>query len=127
MSIDVFGRALKGKEVTRGSPGIGYKLTETGQFDAEGKRLSNLATPQDLKDAVNLQALNSLIDIEVQSLYALIKRLRSDVDDLSTILNSYKSEINNQVQEKIDRLDWSVDRHERVIHEIQDSGWVRSE
>jgi len=94
MSVDVFGRSLKKrKEATQGPPGNGYKLTSNGQFDAEGKKLCNLADPLEPNDAVNLQTLKNFITSEVQNLYEITKRLRSDLDNLSTIINTLKSEV----------------------------------
>ena len=57
MSIDLFGRSLDLKKKTVGPPGVGYKLTLTGDYDAEKKRICNLSYPVDPNDAVNFQAL----------------------------------------------------------------------
>ena len=40
-----------------GLPGIGFKLTDDGDFDIDGKRLTNLADSTDDSDAVNLKVL----------------------------------------------------------------------
>ena len=56
ISIDLFGQSLDFKEKTVG-PGVGYKLTLTGDYDAEKKRICNLSYPVDPNDAVNFQAL----------------------------------------------------------------------
>ncbi|CAB0034479.1 unnamed protein product [Trichogramma brassicae] len=59
MSVDVFGRVLSDKqERSRGVPGIGYKLTEDGlDFDIEDRRLCNVGTPSDARDAINFETL----------------------------------------------------------------------
>ncbi len=61
MGVDVFGRRTEKPEATRGPPGIGYKLTQEGQFDVENKRICNLAAPVDRGDAVNLKTLQHVI------------------------------------------------------------------
>ncbi len=57
----MFGRRTEKPEATRGPPGIGYKLTQEGQFDIENKRICNLAAPVDKSDAVNLKSLQQAI------------------------------------------------------------------
>ena len=59
MSVDVFGRKLEQRSGggSRGPPGVGYKLTADGQYDADNKRLYNVAPSKQLNDAVNLDAL----------------------------------------------------------------------
>ena len=55
MSVDVFGRKQRsGGGGCRGPPGVGYKLTADGQYDADNKRLCNVALPKQLNNAVNL-------------------------------------------------------------------------
>lgn len=125
MSVDVFGRTLKKIEVTRGPRGIGYKLTENGHFDAEGKRLCNLSVPLEPNDSVDLQTLKNLIGSEVKSLYDITKRLQSDVDDLNTLLNSYKSEIKDAVQKKVAELTLVVEDHATVLEDLRESGWIK--
>ena len=62
MGVDVFGRVRDRVKSNRGPPGIGYKLTQDGQFDAENKRICNLSTPVDTNDVVNLITLQRAID-----------------------------------------------------------------
>ena len=44
----------KGIKGDRGPPGIGFKLTDDGNYDIENKRLKNVAAPINLDDAINL-------------------------------------------------------------------------
>ena len=37
----------------RGLPGVGFKLTDDGNYDIDGKRLTNAAAPVDGNDAAN--------------------------------------------------------------------------
>ena len=55
MSIDVFGRTLKNKSgfAANGPPGIGYKLTDDGDYDVDYKRLCHIAEAKEPLDAVN--------------------------------------------------------------------------
>ena len=76
------------KQLVRGLPGIGFKLTDDGKFDIESKRLSNIADPIAPKDAVNVNFLkaysqnkqkewNDLRDLKIsnyfQKLYKKVK------------------------------------------------------
>lgn len=61
MSVDVFGRSLIGpREVQQGPPGVGFSLTEDGDFDIENHRLCNVASAVKLTDAANLKDLELL-------------------------------------------------------------------
>ena len=42
---------------TAGRDGVGFKLTDDGNYDINGKRLTNVADSIDDSDAVNLKAL----------------------------------------------------------------------
>ena len=76
----MFGRKLEQRSGggSRGPPGVGYKLTADGQYDADNKRLCNVAPPKQLNDAVNLDALQ----IELRSVHEVTTCLRSDLDIL---------------------------------------------
>ena len=44
MSIDIFGRIFRqAGNSNLGPPGIGFKVTNAGNFDPDGKRLCNVA------------------------------------------------------------------------------------
>lgn len=65
-TIDKFGRKRKWKDSSqfklRESPISGYKLTSDGNYDLQGKRLTNVSAPTDLNDAVNQEYILSIID-----------------------------------------------------------------
>lgn len=82
MSVDVFGRKLDKKEGSRGPPGVGYKITEDGQYDADNKRISNVAYPHKANDAVNLDFLSQLIEAEIHTLKSEITRMQKNIKDL---------------------------------------------
>ena len=84
----MFGRKLDGKSgstLPRGPPGIGYKLTDEGNYDVEYKRLCNIGKPIDPSDAVNLNAVQSLIEEKFKELSDrstdLIKKLFEHLEE----------------------------------------------
>ena len=58
-----------------GLPGIGFKLTDDGNFDIDGKRLTNLADSTDDSDAVSLKVLKEHTQVS-QNNYHLQKSFR---------------------------------------------------
>lgn len=54
MTVDKFGRSsfTNNKGLSRGQPGIGFKLTSKGDYDMENKVLKNLKLPVDNNDGV---------------------------------------------------------------------------
>ena len=93
----MFGRKLERRSggCSRGPPGIGYKLTADGQYDADNKRLCNVALPKQLNDAVNLDALQ----MELRSVHEVAARLRNDLDVLDGIIEKHRDEIDKKLQE----------------------------
>lgn len=89
MSVNVFGRSLDHEDIRRGPPGIGYKLTADGQFDLDGKRLSNVAAPNELTDAVTLNILQN----EIRGVLESIASLRNDLNNLKKVFEAYRNEI----------------------------------
>ena len=47
------------KYVQRGLPGVGFKLTDTGDYDMQNKKLTNVKSGTDSNDAVNKSQLDS--------------------------------------------------------------------
>ena len=87
MSIDVFGHSLEKTTGNRGPPGIGFKISDDGQFNIDKKRLCNVGSPVQPGDAVNLDTLNhkvetlkSLIDEKIKFIEELVEAYRDDVD-----------------------------------------------
>lgn len=63
MSVDVFGRTfIDNKKLKKGPPGIGFLLTGDGNYNIDGKRLCNIASPQDSNDAINLNFLKTFLE-----------------------------------------------------------------
>ena len=95
MSVDVFERKQRSGGGSRGPPGVGYKLTADGQYDAENKRLWNVALPEQLNDAVNLDALQ----MELRSMHPVTTRLRSDLDILEEIVEQHGYDMDKKLRE----------------------------
>ena len=98
MSVDLIGRSLDGKSksVCRSPPSVGYELTETGHYDVENRKISNLVFLWDSQDAVNFDALqvntnktwtnfeklNSRQAATIELLKNRIEELEKNLDDL---------------------------------------------
>ena len=80
---------------SRGPPGVGYKLTADGKYDADNKQLCNVAPPKQLNDAVNLNALQ----IELRSVHEVTTRLRSDLDILEEIVEKHRYDMDKKLRE----------------------------
>jgi len=50
----------KGKKGDKGDPGIGFNLTDDGNFDLNGKRLTDVARPKDNSDAATKNYLDTV-------------------------------------------------------------------
>ena len=93
MSVDVFGRNLKRAGGSRGPPGVGFKITSSGQYDIDKKRLCNIAEPKHSDDAVNLDTLQRIVKMEITSSHEVIAKLRKDLDNLDHIIEADRDEI----------------------------------
>ena len=108
MAVYVFGQRRDRAESNRGPPGIGYKLTQDGQFDAENKRICNLSTPVDINDVVNLITIQRAID-DVTQAFVQFQGETSDLylnakSEIDSILIRYN--INLRIcEEKIKKLE----------------------
>lgn len=82
---------------SRGPPGVGFKLTEDGNYDILSNKLINVRDPEYEDDAVNLKTLNKLRDelnmINDVKLSELTSKLREELRDEN------ESNKNNQVVE----------------------------
>lgn len=98
MSVDAFGRTLKRSATgERGPPGIGYKLTSDGHFDAENKKLCNLADPTQPSDGVNLNILKTLVESEIKDTLQIVSRLREDLDNLEVKVKEHRRDVDENV------------------------------
>ncbi len=104
MSVDVFGRTLKSKaNVIRGPPGNGFKLTSTGDFDLEGRKICNLGRSSEPNDAVNHDRLAD----------AFKKAVWSAVD-----VRRYAEKEISELKNKVDQLQQTVDSQRAKKHEL---------
>ena len=51
------------KYVQRGLPGVGFKLTDTGEYDMQNKKLTNVKSGTDSNDAVNKSQLDATTNL----------------------------------------------------------------
>ena len=101
MSLDVFGRRLdsKSKVGGRGPPGVGYKLTMSGDYDIEKRRICNLSSPIDPNDAVNFQALEL--------------NIAASGERFTELLNSITEAVKKR-EERIEKLEKTVDEIKKL-------------
>ena len=73
-------------EIVKGLPGVGFKLTDTGDYDMQNKKLRNVASPQTNDDATT----KSYVDVEVS------KTLKKDgTDQMNGLLDMNYNRIEN--------------------------------
>ena len=95
----MFGRSLgsnssNSSSISRGPPGIGFKLTADGQFDLERKRLCNVATATHLNDAINLETLQfALQSIEKK----IIIRVGTEINKFEKLVEDHRDEIDKEL------------------------------
>lgn len=92
MSVDVFGRQLvNSKEVHRGPPGVGFSLTDSGDYDIQNKTLCNVRNPANQFDAINLQTLQKSINDRINDTE---NELNSRFDEVFGLHRKQKESIN---------------------------------
>lgn len=106
MSVDIFGRSstTNRKIILKGPPGIGFSLTDSGNFDIKHKRLCNVGEPVDSQDAVNLKEFleyKKIIEIKLEKNEEAIARIDKVAKDLLYKLDSFI----DILQRAIDGLD----------------------
>ena len=98
-SVDVFGRQLtKSFGGSRGPPGEGFKITLDGQYDMDNRRLCNVADPTSDSDVVSMKVMQSTVKQEVRLTYAVTSSLRSDVDDISVLIQILQSQFEENLK-----------------------------
>ncbi|EFA13568.1 hypothetical protein TcasGA2_TC008561 [Tribolium castaneum] len=91
----------KGGKSTRGPPGIGFNLTENGDYDIAGHKLVNVKQPENPGDAVNLQYLESASTKLTESVEAKWTNAMDNMikkHDSETIINLVKPALNNMIK-----------------------------
>lgn len=95
MSVDVFGRNLERSGGSRGPPGVGFKVTSDGQYDMDNKRLTNVANPIQLNEAVNLETVYRIRSTDYQTLTSKISSLQSDLTELEKVKANTEEKLKN--------------------------------
>lgn len=111
MSVDVFGRTLiDNKKVKKGPPGIGFLLTDDGNFNIDGKRLCNIASPEDSNDAINLNFLKTFLESKVWMTPSVVI-----ADNYEKILNEQRTKLNDFLKNVVFELlmEWKQFKHQR--------------
>jgi hypothetical protein len=91
MAVNIFGEGNQGKggPGQKGVPGIGFKLLDDeGNYDLDGRRLANVATPEDDHDAVTLAYANELYSEAITSMSGLeakFARVEEDLDEVKDV------------------------------------------
>jgi hypothetical protein len=88
----------KGGKSTRGPPGIGFNLTENGDYDIAGHKLVNVKQPENPGDAVNLQYLASASTKWTSALHAAMDKVNDNMikkDDSESVLKIVKQSLDS--------------------------------
>jgi hypothetical protein len=88
----------KGGKSTRGPPGIGFNLTENGDYDIAGHKLVNVKQPENPGDAVNLQYLASASTKWISALHAAMDKVNDNMikkDDSESVLKIVKQSLDS--------------------------------
>lgn len=99
MSIDVFGRRLVHADVSRGPPGLGFKLTADGNFDIENRKLCNVGDAVDQDDAVNLKSMKKIINRKTEKIIQDLQGLETLVNDKIRNFEAEFARINNKLSD----------------------------
>ena len=104
MSVDIFGRSSLSRKsvVLKGPPGVGFSLTDSGNFDIECKRLCNIGGAVDLQDAVNLKVLKEYMNVIEVEQKKFQENIRKEFTELSDKINDCKIE-QKKLQEELNK------------------------
>lgn len=85
MVIDKFGRDshphVSGGVVQRGPSGVGFKLSSDGNFDIDGKRITNVSDPLEDNDAVNKKSTLIVSENTISARKRRLVEVADPIDD----------------------------------------------
>ena len=121
MSVDIFGRSstTNRKIILRGPPGIGFSLTDSGNFDIQHKRLCNVSEPVDSKDAVNLEKFLEYKEAVDTELRKTNEKIDEKIDEVANdVMNSvdlekfldYKEEVDIEFKKTNEKIDVKINK-----------------
>ena len=85
--------------IIRGKPGIGFKLTEDGDFDLENKRLCNIAIPVEETDAISKKYHDHELTNVICSIVATTKEnIREEKESVIRELSEISSQLNESIE-----------------------------
>lgn len=136
MGIDKFGRShitnKTGKSdsssssgnrarVLRGPPGIGFKLTESGDFDLDNKRLTNVGSPISENDCVTKFYVLSTLSENITQLRNCLNKANEDNNsnfkDLRNTNNVFRNKFST-IDEFVNNVSTAITNIEKVINLI---------
>lgn len=100
----MFGRYFERTKGSRGPPGFGFKLTTSGNYDIENRRLCNVGESYEPNDAVNLNLARQLIQQELSTLLQATTHQREQLDDLELKIQVFQE----QVKERIKHIEINI-------------------
>ncbi|MBV2145644.1 MAG: hypothetical protein KTM48_02850 [Wolbachia endosymbiont of Pissodes strobi] len=100
-TIDIFGRqrTRANDGCARGLPGTGFKLTTSGDYDIQGKRLTKVSDPRSVKDATNKQ----YVDLKIHELRQLFANLINK-DVMITMRKIAQEQRSSDLTEEVKKL-----------------------
>ena len=136
MGIDKFGHSNSVSSANsiakRGSPGVGFKLTNTGDFDISNKRLKFVSDPEDDGDAINRNYFYNSIEpvrISVEKIKTHQKQMETEVikpfqQSLASIITKQQNLTpeNNKIQLKLNGLRTDINNLNGKIIKITEPG-----
>lgn len=106
MSVDKFGRfsgdLVNESKIKRGPPGVGFKLTEDGNFNINNKRLCNVGDPESEDEAVNLKYMKTNVITLINNSFNADKKSISNLGDPQYLLDAVnKSYVDKRIPTKV--------------------------
>lgn len=128
MSLDVFGRALS---ASNGPPGIGFNLTDNGDFDVQKKRITNVAPPQEYHDCTPYGTLigfySKYIQNDIAQLDKSLATIKRGNDDITASLSKLEETV-NRIQSTFKTYQDYIDNLHKIIFGFKDDiSYIRKE
>ena len=105
MGVDKFGRSnsFTANSLPRGPPGVGFKLTNDGDFDINNKRIKFVCNPVDAGDVINKQYFDDKLQEHTDLAIIPIRNLIKEHDTFKEGIYNIKKEI-EKLTNSLDKL-----------------------